>query len=440
MALVSSLLAQDLKVTDSDSVKSALQKHTAYIEQMLFLIPEQFYFPVEHDDNAWKNRFQKHQPSVQAKKKAIHKSNRFQKLDPSQAKKSLLEIQKDRSQQTQARLDQGEDEFAFDDSDEESDSDGEMNGDDDDADRQLSDDHDNDDHDNDDDDDDDDEGAATLARTEFGGHEERSDVPSSLVGQEESGSLARTPAELRERLRARIDSLKQQRGLTPGREKQLKLVAHKRRKEKKEKRKRRREAVGKTQRPTGADNTLTDESSSKDDLRPTKRSKPDQDLEFGTFDFSTDKPTPSYLLKKRKATSARNPRTTEALLQKAEMERDYIQQIKDVDLRKQVIEKRDWERATKMAAGEKIKDDPALLRKTLRRQKQQKQRSAKKWSDRTKGVKIAQKAQQDRRESNIQARAEQKKAKKAGKKLPIAKKRPGFEGKKKNFLNKKKKK
>lgn len=38
-----------------------------------------------------------------------------------------------------------------------------------------------------------------------------------------------------------------------------------------------------------------------------------------------------------------------------------------------------WESSLKRAAGEKVRDDPALLRKSIRKEKQKKARSAKKW-------------------------------------------------------------
>ncbi len=38
-----------------------------------------------------------------------------------------------------------------------------------------------------------------------------------------------------------------------------------------------------------------------------------------------------------------------------------------------------WEPALKRAAGEKVRDDPALIRKTMRRVKQKKAKSAKDW-------------------------------------------------------------
>ena len=43
------------------------------------------------------------------------------------------------------------------------------------------------------------------------------------------------------------------------------------------------------------------------------------------------------------------------------------------------VEKRMWERLNKKASGEKLKDDPKLLKKTLKREKARKKKSAKEW-------------------------------------------------------------
>ncbi|KAJ2354578.1 hypothetical protein IWW50_003917 [Coemansia erecta] len=94
-----------------------------------------------------------------------------------------------------------------------------------------------------------------------------------------------------------------------------------------------------------------------------------------------------------------------------------------------------------LARGEKVKDDPKLLRKTIRRGEQQKSKSSREWTDRKKQVAFKIKERVEKRDSNIKARADAKKMKKQGKskatiqrKLQADKKgsgkaRPGFEGK-----------
>jgi hypothetical protein len=113
-----------------------------------------------------------------------------------------------------------------------------------------------------------------------------------------------------------------------------------------------------------------------------------------------------------------------------------------------------FEKAMRKTMGEKVKDDPTRLNKTIKRKKAKKEKSKKEWADRYAKVDADLKKKQSIREENIRRHrgknkaknaAEQKAAKKAaqkkgksggGEKGGGKKSRPGFEGKKKGFLNK----
>lgn len=96
------------------------------------------------------------------------------------------------------------------------------------------------------------------------------------------------------------------------------------------------------------------------------------------------------------------------------------------DQKKQSIEEKDmWLNAKKRAHGERVKDDTSLLKKALKRQEKQKQRSGKDWDARLEGVRSSQEAKQKKRTENLQKRKDEKGTKKTGKKKV---KRPGFEG------------
>lgn len=99
--------------------------------------------------------------------------------------------------------------------------------------------------------------------------------------------------------------------------------------------------------------------------------------------------------------------------------------------KKQDIQEKDmWLNARKRAHGERIKDDTSLLKKALKRQEKQKQRSEKDWDKRIEGVRASQDAKQKRRTENLQKRKDEKSSKKSGKGNKSGKKvkRPGFEG------------
>lgn len=115
--------------------------------------------------------------------------------------------------------------------------------------------------------------------------------------------------------------------------------------------------------------------------------------------------------------------------------------------RADMLETKDkWGKALDQAKGEKVKDDPTLLRKTIRRDEQQKKKSSREWNERKNQVQTKMKERAQKREANLKARVDAKKMKKQGKsKQSIAKMvssakqtnggskkskaRPGFEGK-----------
>jgi hypothetical protein len=102
----------------------------------------------------------------------------------------------------------------------------------------------------------------------------------------------------------------------------------------------------------------------------------------------------------------------------------------DENKRKDIQEKDLWLAAKKRAQGEKVFDDVNLLKKSLKRQQKQKDKSKQEWKERLTNVDQGKAARQKKREENLKKRKEdkgqkgKKKVKKPGKKV----KRPGFEG------------
>jgi len=102
-------------------------------------------------------------------------------------------------------------------------------------------------------------------------------------------------------------------------------------------------------------------------------------------------------------------------------------------LTKEEEKKKAWKAALARAHGEKVLDDPKLLRKSLKKQAKVKDKKAKIWADRQEQMKEKQSSRQQKRKENLQARID---AKKSAKKERREKKllRAGFEGRKKSFI------
>lgn len=115
-----------------------------------------------------------------------------------------------------------------------------------------------------------------------------------------------------------------------------------------------------------------------------------------------------------------------------EAKKEKLEKLKQEDKSKaeEMIEKEEWNKVLALATGEKVKDDPKLLKKTVKRQEKQKQKSAQEWKKRLEKQKKDQMHAIKKREENIKAKIDEKKNKKKGIKPKGNKKkaRPGFEG------------
>ena len=85
-----------------------------------------------------------------------------------------------------------------------------------------------------------------------------------------------------------------------------------------------------------------------------------------------------------------------------------------------------WENAINKAQGEKVKDDVTLLKKSIKKQKQIKSSSKKKWDKRADEVKNKETAFVEKREQNLNKRIKDKKDKKMKKLVAKGRHVPGF--------------
>ena len=85
-----------------------------------------------------------------------------------------------------------------------------------------------------------------------------------------------------------------------------------------------------------------------------------------------------------------------------------------------------WENAINKAQGEKVKDDVSLLKKSIKKNKQIKNSSKKKWDTRSEEVKSKENAFVEKREGNLNKRIKEKKDKKIKKLVAKGRHVPGF--------------
>lgn len=141
----------------------------------------------------------------------------------------------------------------------------------------------------------------------------------------------------------------------------------------------------------------------------------------------------SYVLNQGKK---KGPSDAKTALLKVQNQKKRLQAM-DEDQRKDIAEKDAWLTARRRAEGEKIRDDEAHLKKTIRRKESTKRKSERQWQERINNQDHTQEARQKKREENLKKRRDDKILRKAGKKKKskagsATKKkksgRPGFEG------------
>lgn len=130
-----------------------------------------------------------------------------------------------------------------------------------------------------------------------------------------------------------------------------------------------------------------------------------------------------------KIKKVRKTKDPKKILQKIQQEREKIEQLKESGHLEKAAKIKDnnfWKNALARAMGEKVKDDPTLLKKSLKKREQKQKASAKKWNQRIKGVEQAKEERQKKRQENLQKRKKDKKTNKLKKAAKKGKIIPGF--------------
>lgn len=149
------------------------------------------------------------------------------------------------------------------------------------------------------------------------------------------------------------------------------------------------------------------------------------ELQFGRVEMGQTGQLSKQQNKKKKPTK-------EQLLQEA-VQKQKQKSDNSADTRGKVKQEA-WKSALSRARGEKVLDDPKLLRKSMKKDAKLKEKKSNAWKQRQGEQKQAQAKKQKRRQDNLQGRADTKKAnriEKREKKLM----RAGFEGRRSSFIN-----
>jgi len=186
---------------------------------------------------------------------------------------------------------------------------------------------------------------------------------------------------------------------------------------------------------------------------------PKEDLD--TVDFNKlaglSKPAPAYKNNKSLANIGKK-KSLDRLLAEAEQKQKRLKELKEGDTSDQAeAAKILWNDAIKEATGERLNDNPAAIRKKLKRKQKQKEKSVKNWASRVEKVEEAKNERQKIRNHNLEKRKlggtiaanlskkkivdaeadeEGNEPRKKGRMGPYAGNgRAGFEGRKREYLN-----
>jgi len=158
------------------------------------------------------------------------------------------------------------------------------------------------------------------------------------------------------------------------------------------------------------------DTSVKSETVPKKVFNKDDKMVFSNFEFNE-------INRKKRSTSTDVPtgKNYKVLLNRAKKKKANVSEVevKDKEQAREMTTKEVWKSALLKAKGVKLKDDPELLKKAMKRREQKKKSSQQKWEERKKMLEKQMNDRQDKRTKNIA----KKKEGRANKKVQKAKKR-----------------
>lgn len=375
-----------------DEAQARLHGHASYLTNLISLIPPKFYFPVDPEETA--RKYQKYtgkQPQVPKHQRKLEANERkTARLDPNQldVPEQLLQMKDGAGQPRRVKAGRG-------------------------------------DSDDEEDDEEDDEDDSEDEDMEEGDLPSASDVPKPErvrelpVNREALFAGTATSASvqgIRDKLAERLAQLRGSRGGVAGGKDR-----HKEDGGKKEKQKKHKPAKPSKEIEGDAGSWPSGEHAANGGAAAGGGSRPSCGIEFSKLAAAARAPK-----------GKRRLSTAELLAQAEEKERQKKARLLSPDGGGEDVQIAEWQKAFEKAGGIKIKDNPKLLRKTLKRKESQKKKSQQQWKQRVKSVAKLQTERQEKRKQNLKDRGT--KAKTKASRNRGEKPRAGFEGKKNNFI------
>jgi hypothetical protein len=144
---------------------------------------------------------------------------------------------------------------------------------------------------------------------------------------------------------------------------------------------------------------------------------------FSKFDFSESG------FKSEVVEKGKEERDPHKILKKIEKQNEKLKELElkgEMEKLTEIREKMAWNKALNKSEGMKVKDNPELLKKTIKKEIKRKQKSKKQWDARIEGMKNRQEEKQKKRLDNIEARKKQVKVNKLRKAAKKGRIIPGF--------------
>eukprot|EP00980_Cylindrotheca_fusiformis_P013341 scaffold3399_cov117-Cylindrotheca_fusiformis.AAC.11 len=244
---------------------------------------------------------------------------------------------------------------------------------------------------------------------------------------------------LREKLHEKLAAKRAQRPTDPN-------VVSKRAARRAEKKKRQEEAMKRKKKTTSQAETSRGKNFTVDSAAAADPASDLARMDFGRLAGLNSMETGNYKKANKSLANLSKTKNLQKMLADAEEKKQRLEELKKGnEEEKEKAEKLVWGDTIKEAAGERVKDDPAKLRKALKRRDAKKKKSAKAWKSRMEQTKDKMDDRQRIRNHNLSKRklggsagANLSKKKIATEEDGAKKSRPGFEGRKQGFLNTKK--